>query len=382
MPLIAVKIDQALYSAAMQLVSKGEYRDVQQLMEVALANHLQLEERYDADATLQDHARTSRSEAVVPRSMSHSRRKEREEPGFAATRTEATRPKTNLVKASEPFRFSSRNDVSIEPFSAVIRPKDELMYSLVNRLFPLKLATRWLDVRSSQLGHWPAVFDVLAPLGRDVEAFGSALGEYDRTLNKRRDEQLATSLPHLGNPKSIERFLTQFVVRTTESGEVHAGAIVQFALAAIKNGQLVLSREGQQLSRLPNPIIDRSGNGFTESLTDDERALLRQQVRQYMPAELGYVSAVLQTVSGGSCSPNELIKRLRNVFADDKTDASFRSHISGVVARAIDLRLLRRDWQGKHVLYSLTDAGREILVEPPIEIETSDATPTQTIQPL
>ena len=176
------------------------------------------------------------------------------------------------------------------------------------------------------------------------------MGEYDRTLNKRRDEQLATSLPHLGNRKSTERFLTQFVVRTTESGEVHAGAIVQFALTAIKNGQLVLSREGQQLSRLPNPIIDRSGNGFTESLTDDERALLRQQVRQYMPAELGYVRAVLQTVSGGSCSPNELIKRLRNVFADDKTDASFRSHISGVVARAIDLRLLRRDWQGKHVL--------------------------------
>ena len=48
MPLIAVKMDQALYSAAMQLVSKGEYRDVQQLMEVALANHLQLEERYDS----------------------------------------------------------------------------------------------------------------------------------------------------------------------------------------------------------------------------------------------------------------------------------------------------------------------------------------------
>ena len=107
--------------------------------------------------------------------MSHSRRKEREEPGFAATRTEATRPKTNLVKASEPFRFSSRNDVSIEPSSAVIRPKDELMSSLVNRLFPLKLATRWLDV-TPQLGHWPAVFDVLAPLGQDMRGFRLGIG--------------------------------------------------------------------------------------------------------------------------------------------------------------------------------------------------------------
>jgi hypothetical protein len=355
MPLIAVKIDQALYTAAMQLVSKGEYRDVQQLMEVALANHLQLEERYTADSTVQDYGRTTQSGAALLRPSSDTR--------------------TNLVKASEPFRFLSQNNVSIEPSLAVVRPKDELMYSLVNRLFPLKLATRWLDVRSSEVGQWPAVFDLLAPLGRDVEAFGSALADYDTVLNRRRDEQLATSLPRVGNRKSTERFLTQVVVRTTESGEAHPGAIVQFALATIKNGQLVLSREGQQLARLPNALVDDPGTNFTESLTDDERALLRRQVLQYMPAELECVRAVLHTVSAGPCSPEELVKRLRDVFPHDKTEASFRSHISGVVARAIDLGLLRRDWQGKHVSYSPTGAGREILVDAPAPPNISDVTP-------
>jgi hypothetical protein len=377
MPLIAVKIDQTLYSAAMQLVSKGEYRDVQQLMEVALSNHLQLEERYAADATVPDYPRTAQSGGALPRS-SNVKTRERKDSKLAASRIEPIRPEDNLVKASEPFRFSSDDNVSVEPASALARPRDESMYALVNRLFPLKLAARWLDVRSSELGHWPAVLDLLTPLARDVEAFGSALADYDRTLNRRRDEQLATSLPQMGNPKSRDRFLTQFVVRTTESGEAHGGAIVQFALAAIKNGQLVLSHEGQQLSRLPNPIIDHSGNGFAESLTEHERALLLKQVRQYMPAELENLRGVLRTVSDGSCSPDELLKLLGAAFAHDRTEAAFRSHISGVVARAIDLRLLRRDWHGKHVSYSVTDAGREILVESPVPIETSPQT-TQSL---
>src|SRR5215831_16940464 len=102
MPLIAVKIDQTLYTAAMQLVAKGDYRDVQQLMEVALANHLQLEERYAADSTVQDYARTTQSGAPLPRSSSDTKTIEREDSSLAPTLIEPIRSKTNLVKASEP----------------------------------------------------------------------------------------------------------------------------------------------------------------------------------------------------------------------------------------------------------------------------------------
>lgn len=375
MPLIAIKVSQPLYNAAMQLVNRREYRDIQQLIEVALANHLQLEKRYESDAIVEDNPARTKLESALHRSITHNKgRAGYSDPGA----TREIRPKTDLTEAAEPFRFSQEKSISVEPCSVGPRPKDELMYSLVNRLLPLKLAARWLDVRSSEVGHWPEVIDLLSPLGHAVETFGSALSECDRRLNKRRDDQLATSLPRAGKAKSTERFLTQFVVRTTESGEVHDGAIVQFALATIKNGQLVLSREGQRLSRLPNPIIDHPGNHFTESLTEDERSLLRQQIRQYMPAELEYVRALLKTVSAGFCSPAELIKPLRDLFARDSTEAAFRSHLSGVVARAVDLRLLHRDWEGKHVSYSLTDAGREILLDAPSEIPSS--TPIQTIQ--
>ena len=48
MPLIALKLEQSLYTQANALVTSGDYTDIQQLLEVALRNQLQLEQRYRA----------------------------------------------------------------------------------------------------------------------------------------------------------------------------------------------------------------------------------------------------------------------------------------------------------------------------------------------
>lgn len=350
MPLVAIKLDQALYARALQLVEGGDYRDVHQLIEVALRNQVQLEERCNTSSGFVTETSKDDSSALQRKART---------PIFAAPKTPhlGSALKDNWVSALTPFRFDTQQSRRLEPCTADVRPADELMYSLVNRLFPLKLIARWLDVSASRADHWPAVQDAVSQIGSAIEAVGSALAHEDVNAGRRRDDQLATSLPRRENLKSKDRFLTQFVVRTTDGGDTYPAAIIQFALAAIKNGQFVLSREGQELSRLPNPLLDGTNPNVSETLTDDERTLLIQQVRAYMPAEARYQRALLNAISKGCVSPNQVIEALQGQFPNGITEAAFRSHLSGVIARSIDLGLVRRRWEGRHVFYTLTDAA-------------------------
>jgi hypothetical protein len=358
MPLIALKLEQDLYSRATALVRDGEYKDIQQLLEVALRNQLQLEQRYGAAdgrlTEISDHQPRTPLKRGIRRAMRSEPPPGRVHKGAATPVGKTDRGWPQVVAA---FRFSLEGTANIEPCIAVPRPPDEQMYALVNRLFPLKLVARWLDVQASAIGHWPAVLDVFESLGRDIEALGSVVATRDQNAKRLREDQLATSLPRIDNPKSTERFLTQFVARQTDAGEIHPAAIVQFALACIKNGQLVLSSEGQELSRLQNPLIDSDRDDVEDALTPEERKLFLHQIKNYMPGEATHLRAVLEAVSRGATSPQRLTDALRAQFTGRVTDAAFRSQLSGVIARAVDLRLLQRRWEGRYVFYSVTEAG-------------------------
>jgi hypothetical protein len=237
------------------------------------------------------------------------------------------------------------------------------MYSLINRLFPIKLMARWLEVEAARTGAWPMLDDLLPRLGHDVAAFGSHAWQIDLSANRRRDEQLATALPRLENPGSINRFLTQFAVRRTDSGEVYPGGIIQFSFASVKNTRLVLTAEGRALSRLPNVLIDGVDESASDALSELERESFLSQVWKFMPAEASNFEAVLRAVAQGVISPSELVQYLRQSSGERDSDAAFRSHLSGIVARLVDLKLLQRKWEGRNVFYSVTAQGRAIVVD-------------------
>lgn len=370
MPLIALKLEQDLYNKATALVRNGEYTDIQQLLEVALRNQLQLEERYRAAdgrlTDISDEQSPAPAKRGIRRGIGSGSRPDRVYKDAATAVGKSERGWPQIVAA---FRFSSEVAANLEPCNAVPRRADEQMYALVNRLFPLKLVARWLDIQANAIGHWPAVLDAFESMGRDIEALGSALATRDENAKRRREDQLATSLPRIDNPKSTGRFLTQFVARQTDAGEIYPAGIVQFALVCIKNGQLVLSSEGQELSRLQNPLIDSDSKDIENALTAEERRLFLHQIKNYMPGEATHLRAVLEAVSRGATSPPQLTDALRAEFTGRVTDAAFRSHLSGVIARAVDLRLLQRRWEGRYVFYSVTETG---------SLVAADAVPHET----
>src|SRR5437762_450447 len=101
MPLIALKLEQGLYNQVNALVTSGDYTDIQQLVEVALRNQLQLEQRYraaggrateisDEQSQSQSRARrhSLRPTAVSPPARSGIQRA----PGIAAAKMDAAWP--------------------------------------------------------------------------------------------------------------------------------------------------------------------------------------------------------------------------------------------------------------------------------------------------
>ncbi len=67
------------------------------------------------------------------------------------------------------------------------------------------------------------------------------------------------------------------------------------------------------------------------------------------------MSVVLKSVKDGNATPAELGEAVRPQFPDEWSDSVFQTHLSGLVARLGDLRLLRRNWLGRNVRYELGD---------------------------
>ena len=353
MPLIALKLSQTLYNEAVDLVERGEYRDIQQVLEVALRNHLQLERQFQ-----RSNSRTA--ETAGPRLKSPNAAAWSFAAGGTNLQNSSTVSPSEWDVVMAPFRlFSGARSPAASATES--RPVNERMYSLVNRLLPLKLITRWLEARASTIGHWPGTADTQEEMAAPMEEVGSALARLDATAARKRDDQLATSLPRIENPKSRERFLTQFLARFTDAGEISPGGVIQFALVALKNDQFVLTEKGQEFSRLANPLIDTAETDIADTLTAAERTLLIGQIKEYMPSEAAHLNALLRSVLDGAMTPERVIEALMGQFAADSTEAGFRSYVSGVVARAIDLRLLHREWKGRFVHYSVTDSGRSTI---------------------
>jgi len=378
MPIIAVEVNEDLYDRMADLLSKRKYRDLSQLLDAAIRNHLLLEDRLSSEGlrhvTLEaPSANTGKakqqSSGKSERSRSHVTPPDRVSSGGARGLDD------EWTRVALKFRFEPEEKKGPPTCEPTVRRSDEQMYSLVNRLFPIKLVARWVDVQASVNGHWPLFEDASTLVGKDAALVGSLLASADALMQRSRDDCLATALPRLDKPESEDRFSTQFIGRLMQTGSVYPGAIIQFALAEAKNGQLVLTSKGRDLSRLPNPVIDDAGPRSLMLLTEDERSFFVEQVRSFMPRETVDSKLVLEAVQAGFNTPSDLLQHLAGKFGGRETPAAFRSHISGVISRLIESGLLHRIWKGRYVSYDLNDNSLAFLRSLPSSEVVMPSTP-------
>lgn len=381
MPLLAINLSDTLSDQIKVLVEKGLYRSFEAFLEIAAFNQLALERGATPAEIVERGHRQPRRGGHAAAVNGSARAESKAQPADVAVKTARASPPRRAVEPVARMAPPDDTTVTEEVFNATFKrlallPRTEAsplpcepspnglsserVFGQVNRLLPLKLACRWLASAAVAEGKWPRYDLISDRLADDAATVGSLLEEWDAKNERKRDELLATGLPRRGNSASRDRFLTMFMARVTRGGEIYPATICQYQLARFNDSAIVLTEQGMAFCDLESPILDKRDTKSTVTLATAESEFLVRQIHERVPAEREDMQAVLQIVKEGKTSPADLSDAVRSRFPDDWSDSVFQTHLSGLVARLGDLRLLRRNWQGRNVLYELAE---EQLVE-------------------
>jgi hypothetical protein len=374
MPIFAVNLSERLFGSIRELVEKGLYQSLEGFLEVAAYNQLALERGVTPHQLLdRGHREGQHDPSPTPTA-------EEAKPSPGATRPESKprkskkgqrKRKGKKAHAREKVLALASPDVDVEavlgrwatpdadtfpsPTVGEGLPAGEHLWGQVNRLFALKLACRWV-VRAAAGRQWPSYLAVAEGLADDAAMIGAVLEQWDAAADRKRDEVLATGLPRRGNSASRDRFLSQYLARVTRGGEVQPGAVCRYALAVCGADVVALTEQGLKFALMPNPILDQRQSASPATLSVEEAEFLCQQIRERAEGEHADMRVVLNAVSGGEVTPTAVATAVRGSFPGEWSEVVFRTHLSGLIARLTDLRLLRRHWEGRNVQYCLAEA--------------------------
>ncbi|HEV3256669.1 MAG TPA: hypothetical protein VG013_07320 [Gemmataceae bacterium] len=376
MPLLAMNLSDKLFLAIKELVEKGNYHSPEGFLEIAAFNQLALE-RGATPAEIVERGHRRIRETSGEGANGAVQQKTEPEPAPDKTTATITKRAAKPVARTVPdadtvadkdvelafnrLAKTVRGEKSPAPCKATPHhdAKDRI-FGQVNRLFPMKLACRWLATASATEEKWPKYESISDRIADDAVTIASLLGQWDNNASRKRDEHLSTGLPWRLS-SSRDRFLSQFVARVTRTGEIYPGAICQYELATFQDSAIALTEQGLAFAQIDSPILDAKDNKTPTALSSDETNFLVRQVVGWVPSEYDDMKIILMAVRDGKTTPSDLTTAVQSKFPREWTQSMALTHISGLVARLAELRLLRRQWQGRHVTYELGDRVEEFL---------------------
>lgn len=369
MPVIAVNLAPTVFTEISSLVEKGLYASPAQFLEIAAFNQVALERGATQAEPEEVTGRSPRVSPASPTDGSTKTAKRGRRARAAPVKARKDGSSTSKVSADELKRTLERLSITRtheapSPITAAPRPDGERVYGLVNRLFPLKLSCRWILVANAGGRRWQKHDALREGLAADAAIIGSALESQDVAAQRKRDELLATGLPRKGHVASAERFLSQYVARTTRAGEIYPGALCQFALAHFDGERLVLTDRGVELARLKNPLLDEDLTSAASNLDAIECEFLIEQVRLLVPGELHDWRVILAAIAAGSATPEALLEAVRPKLPTEWTETMARSHVSGGLARLAEVGAIKRKWEGRNVTYEIVERIQKRLQAP------------------
>jgi hypothetical protein len=366
MPVIAVNLSDKLIQDIKGLVEKGLYDSLESFVEIGCINQLALERGSTPAAIIE---KGHRSATESPRRAARKSPAPPPKPTSAVTPSAKKRPAASekLVKlvATEPVTA----DEAAVMFKRLAKPlietlptpwpmpktpePDERIFGQVNRLFPVKFVCRWLANNAGVERQWPKFTVVSSAIADDAGTLGSLLDQWDQKQERERGGEMATALPRRKNNASLDRFLSQFIARITRSSDIAPGAVFQYGLARFADACISLTEQGAAFAGLDNPILDAHDDTARATLSDAEAEFLISHIRKWAPTEWADMRTVMLAVQSGKTTPTDVGEAVRSELPEDWSESMVQTHVSGVIARLGDIRLLRRTWHGRNVRYDL-----------------------------
>ncbi|HBB94683.1 MAG TPA: hypothetical protein DC054_04775 [Blastocatellia bacterium] len=360
-----------------ELLARGRYASVSELISIAIANQVVLETQVSDGESLTIGERESVKQKVSAANGKPSskptkkRRTVREDPdgsGQSHRRVEQKSVLFLLDGLDTLNRLSgSLPDDYWTPGMEV--PLDRWVFGQHNKLLPVKASCRGLAHLLKDDPKGIFYDDAANRISGDAIILGDLLLECDGKHKIDRDKALSTAFPNSidKSGKARSRYANQFVASVNKQGQV-SGALIDFKLINYKPGKrprLILTESGWEFALMRNPILDEHCGPHSIKFSEEEVKFFLNHIAANVRAEDFAYRAILQAIVGGANTPDLLDTMLRQSVPDERTQrvtlSFLSSQRSGAVSRMSDLGLVERVREGVRVTYLPTDLGRDFI---------------------
>jgi hypothetical protein len=249
-------------------------------------------------------------------------------------------------------------------------PLDRWVLGQFNRLLPAKANARALVRLFLQNSKGLEIASAATQIAAQAALLGDYLRQIDTKHGVSRDDALATAFPSAeeGSEKGRNRYANQFVVYQNGKGEL-SGLMVDLKMINVvqhrTERRIVPTRVAWEFASLANALLDGTSDGLPEKFSAQERAFLIAHILRSVPVEAFAYRVILQTVSDGQTSPEQIDGALKVYLDDNRAENLSQSFLasqrSGAVSRMSDLGLIERRREGVRVNYVVTEDGMTFL---------------------
>lgn len=353
--IVMFNLNPATYKAIKDLVDKGMYDSIENFVEIALSNQLQLEK--------QGISTTSKNKMPLAST-------EIDEVGKLRPTRMQLGTQTFTQSLAIPNGNVSLPTLQSKPTSKEAR--ESPIWGQINRLVPIKFVLRLLANQIVPSGNDRIDLKRFSADVAEIATLARMHIEKKDKAKRIRGEELYVSFSQK-EPGSQQRFVN-FYVGKLPSGKWTDGILTGLGLATIEQteeGAVVigLTEEGKHLALLRSPLVDDfliEGKQIENPFSDEEVKFLLKHLESLRPGEYEYLNSVLRFVKDGANTPTLLQGKISEYLKDRLVGVGVSAKVAntmqvGAIGRLVEMRLLRIEKDAQRSKYWVTDNGETML---------------------
>jgi hypothetical protein len=334
------------------LIGKGAYDSVENFVEVAILNQIQLEKEGISEVAGNRAPATQEMAESEPRSK------------------RGHKLPTQTLKL-----FSLPEDTSLpvlhsQPITE--RAKNSPLWGQINRLGPAKFVLRLLGKQIILSGSDRIDLKRFSAEVAEAATLIRAYIEKQDKTQRIRGEGLHVAFPKK-DPRSQQRFIN-FYVGKFSGGKSTDGVLTGLSLARIDQAEdgsitIGLTEAGRQFACMHSPLIDDFVLEETQvesPFSPQEVEFMLTHIKSFRPGDYEFLISVLNSVQEGDNTPTSLHPRVSKFlkgmnFVGTVSEKVVNTMQIGAIGRLVEMRLLDIKKDAQKSTYKVTDEGKTVL---------------------
>ncbi len=247
--------------------------------------------------------------------------------------------------------------------SSIVRERSKNpIWAIKNKYFPIKFVLRVLQNLSKDFERGLVPIQTFKSEIKELSILvKNELEKLDKIYDNKKGERFSTGFPR-DVKESFERFFSNFVVAFSADNKLVSGLPYEIGFLDVKQGNLILTKDGFEFSSIPSPIFDKyfvSGENPEYLFSEKEIKYLLDHIRLKVHSEAKLFRFVVGKISEGLNTPDSLNSSLKP-FLEEKfpkkrgySDKSVASLRAGITSRMVELKVIKLDKKGSRSYYGL-----------------------------